>query len=184
LLALSRHQFEEVNAKEKAMRIFAVKVLLSVALINVSITSAQTSATHDVKAKAPEKAPTARAWDAKTIVWQREDSDGTKWAVLEGDKDDPGKLFTYAFFIPANYWEHHWHTQDARVAVISGALRVAQGDTLDKEGAKTYPVGSYLLVPANVQHTMGADIDTIIIGTALGPWKTHHHEEHEHEHHH
>jgi hypothetical protein len=30
------------------------------------------------------------------------------------------------------------------------------------------------LVPADVEHTMGADVDTIIIGTAIGPWKTHH----------
>jgi len=118
-----------------------------------------------------------QTWDADNIVWQRVDSDGTKWAVLEGDKDAVGKEFTYAFFIPAGYWEHHWHTQDARVAVIKGALRVAQGEKLDKEKAVPYPVGSYLFVPANVQHTMGADVDTIIIGTAMGPWKTHHHEE-------
>lgn len=123
-----------------------------------------------------------RTWDARSIVWQRVDADGTKWAVLEGDKDVPGKTFTYAFFIPAGYWEHHWHSQDARVAVIQGALRVAQGTALDKEKAIAYPVGSYLFVPANVQHTMGADVDTIIIGTAKGPWKTHHHQQHK-EHH-
>ncbi|HMH08190.1 MAG TPA: cupin domain-containing protein [Terriglobales bacterium] len=126
------------------------------------------------------KAQSVTTWDAKTITWQRVDPDGTKWAVLEGDKDEPGKLFSYAFFIPAGYWEHHWHSQDARVAVIAGTLKVAIGDELDKEGAKSYPVGSYLLVPANVEHTMGADVDTIIIGTAAGPWKTHHHKEHHH----
>src|SRR5262249_54206637 len=114
------------------------------------------------------KAETAavQIWDAKNIPWQTIDKDGTKWAVLEGDKDADGKSFTYAFFIPAGYWEHHWHTQDARVAVIMGALKVAQSETLDKEKAIAYPVGSYLFVPANVQHTMGADVDTIIIGTA------------------
>ena len=44
-----------------------------------------------------------------------------------------------------------------------------------------YPVGNFLYVPANVQHTMGADVDTICIGTAVGPWKTHY--EHEMHHH-
>jgi hypothetical protein len=29
-----------------------------------------------------------------------------------------------------------------------------------------------------VKHSMGADIDTIIIGTAVGPWATHHNENH------
>jgi quercetin dioxygenase-like cupin family protein len=157
------------------------KLVLSVALIGTSLMGSQTKATHAPEASnTAHVAKTTQTWDAKTIVWQREDSDGTKWAVLEGDKDTPGKMFTYAFFIPAGYWEHHWHTQDARVAVISGALRVAQGDKLDKSGAKSYPVGSYLYVPANVPHTMGADVDTIIIGAAAGPWKTHHHEDHEH----
>jgi hypothetical protein len=60
-------------------------------------------------------AQSPQAWDAKTIVWQDIDRDGTKWSVLEGDKNAVGKAFTYAFFIPAGYWEHHWHTQDARV---------------------------------------------------------------------
>jgi len=45
---------------------------------------------------------------------------------------------------------------------------------MDKTKAKAYPGGSYLLVPADLGHTMGADVDTIIIGTALGPWKTRH----------
>lgn len=102
--------------------------------------------------------------------------------MLEGNKDEAGKAFTYAFYIPAAYWEHHSHNQDARVAVVSGALKVSIGPDFDKQGAKTYPVGSFLLVPANVPHTMGAEVDTIIIGSAMGPWKTHHDGEHEHHH--
>ena len=128
----------------------------------------------------PVAAQEAKAWDAKNIVWQNEDSDGTKYALLEGERNVPGKAFTYAFFIPAGYWEHHWHSADARVAVISGALSISFGEKLDKERAKSYPVGSYLLVPANVKHTMGATVDTIIIGTAIGPWATHRHEDHKH----
>ena len=121
-----------------------------------------------------------KAWDPGNIVWQNTYPDGTKWSVLEGDKDATGSAFTYAFFIPAGYWEHHSHNQNARVAVVSGALKVAIGPKLDKDGAKPYPVGSFLLVPANVEHTMGADVDTIIIGTAMGPWKTHHDEDMHH----
>ena len=45
-------------------------------------------------------AQSPQAWDAKTIVWQDIDRDGTKWSVLEGDKNAVGKPFTYAFFIP------------------------------------------------------------------------------------
>ena len=157
------------------------KIFLLVVLVSTSLLTAQTpGVVKDSQTALSAKA--TQTWDADSIVWQRQDSDGTKWAVLEGDKDAPGKMFTYAFFIPAGYWEHHWHTQDARVAVIKGALRVAEGDKLDKAGAKSYPVGSYLYVPANAPHTMGAEVDTIIIGTAQGPWKTHHHEDHDQQH--
>src|SRR6267143_181973 len=116
----------------------------------------------------------ARAWDAKTIVWQKVDSDGTKWSVLEGRSDVPGEAFTYAAFVPAGFHEFHSHASDARVAVVQGVLKVSFGETLDLEHLKSYPVGSFLFVPANAKHTMAADEDTIIIGTAVGPWHTHH----------
>jgi quercetin dioxygenase-like cupin family protein len=128
-------------------------------------------------AKTPK---TAQAWDAKSIQWQEVDADGTKYSLLEGRRDVPGEAFTYAFFIPAGYHEHHWHSSDARVAVIQGALKVSFGETLDLEHMMAYPVGSFLLVPANLKHTMSADVDTIIIGTAVGPWATHRHGEHQH----
>jgi len=121
-----------------------------------------------------------QAWDPKRIPWQEVDAEGTKYALLEGRRDVPGEAFTYAFFIPAGYHEHHWHSSDARVAVVQGALKVSFGETLDLDHMASYPAGSYLLVPANVKHTMAADVDTIIIGTAVGPWSTHHHGEHTH----
>jgi hypothetical protein len=53
--------------------------------------------------------------------------------------------------------------------MISGEFKVAFGESLDQAGAKGYSVGTFLLVPAHVKHTMGADLDTIIFGTAVGP---------------
>ena len=126
----------------------------------------------------PTKSP--QAWDARSINWQKVDSDGTKWAILEGRSDVPGEAFTYAAFIPAGFHDFHSHGSDARVAVVQGVLKVSFGDTLDLEHLKPYPVGTFLYVPANAKHTMAADEDTIIIGTAAGPWHTHHPEEHRH----
>src|ERR1700737_1599525 len=102
------------------------------------------------------------------------DSDGTKWSVLEGRSDVAGEAFTYAAFVPAGFHDFHSHATDARVAVVQGVLKVGFGETLDLEHLKSYAVGSFLFVPANVRHTMAADEDTIIIGTAVGPWHTHH----------
>jgi quercetin dioxygenase-like cupin family protein len=118
----------------------------------------------------PAKVP--QAWNAKNIEWQKTDPDGTKWAVLEGRSDAPGEAFTYAAFIPAGFHEFHSHPSDARVAVVQGVPKVSFGETSDLEHLKSYPVGSFLFVPANVPHTMAADEDTIIIGTAVGPWHT------------
>ena len=131
------------------------------------------------QAPAAPEAKKPQAWDVNTIQWQV-NADGTKDALLEGRRDVPGETFTYAFFIPAGYHEHHWHSSDARVVVVQGALKVSFGETLDLEHLKTYPTGTYLLVPANVKHTMAAEEDTVIIGTAVGPWSTHHHGEHQH----
>src|SRR5580765_4306909 len=117
---------------------FLVSLLLTFALVTGS---APQSTTATSQAKSPQ------AWDAKTIVWQDVDADGTKDALLEGRRDVPGETFTYAFFIPAGYHEHHWHSSDARVVVVQGALKVSFGETLDLEHLKTYPTGTYLLVP-------------------------------------
>jgi quercetin dioxygenase-like cupin family protein len=126
----------------------------------------------------PIKSP--QAWDAKSITWQKVDPDGTKGAVLEGRSDVPGEVFTYAAFVPAGFHDFHSHGSNARVAVVQGVLKVSFGDTLDLEHLKSYRVGTFLYVPANAKHTMAADKDTIIIGTAAGPWHTHHSEEHRH----
>jgi quercetin dioxygenase-like cupin family protein len=100
--------------------------------------------------------PQPHAWTAADIKWQDEYPDGTKYSLLEGSRDIPGKAFTYAFFIPAGYYEHHWRSSDARVAVLSGAMRVGYGESLDKSRMQSYAVGSFLLVPANVKHSIGS----------------------------
>jgi len=128
--------------------------------------------------RTPTQGPsTPQAWNAKTVQWQKVDPDGTRWAVLQGRQDIPGQAFTYAAFIPAGYHDRHSHGSDARIAVVQGSLKVGFGEGGQSE-LKSYPVGSFLFVPANVEHTMGADVETIIIGTATGPWRTTHSHSH------
>jgi quercetin dioxygenase-like cupin family protein len=127
----------------------------------------------------PQEPNMPQAWNANTVRWQKVDPDGTKWAVLQGRDDVPGKAFTYAAFIPAGYHDRHSHGSDARIAVVQGSLKVGFGDG-EPGDLKSYPVGTFLFVPANVEHTMGADVDTIIIGTATGPWHTSRRQSHQH----
>ncbi len=124
----------------------------------------------------PKSAATraGQSWTPDTIAWAEISADGTKYALLEGRRDRPGEAFTYAFFIPAGFWDSpHWHTADARVAVISGRLKLAYGSSFDRSRTDDFGPGAFVLVPANAIHYDGADEDTLIIGSAVGPWSTH-----------
>jgi len=114
----------------------------------------------------------AVAFDPNTIVWETVHEDGTKSATLIGTRD-PGEMFTYAFFIPAGFYDApHHHLADAHLHVASGVLRLGYGDEFVEDSLKRYPAGSFLFVPAGASHFDGADEDTVLIGTATGPWNT------------
>ena len=112
-------------------------------------------------------------WTPETIPWQRTNPDGTRFALLEGVRDKAGVPFTYAFFIPAGVWDApHRHAATARVVVAKGRLHLGLGEHMEKAGAMVFPTGSIVIVPAGAAHFDGSDEDTIIIGTAVGPWST------------
>jgi hypothetical protein len=46
------------------------------------------------------------------------------------------------------------------------------GHKLDPATADRHPTGSFLDVPAGAVHYDGADQDTVLLGTAVGPWST------------
>lgn len=123
---------------------------------------------------APVKpAPAEQGWSVADIPWQTEGAQGTRFALLEGQRDVPSTAFTYAFSIPAGNWDGpHSHSATARVFVVHGTLRIGYGASNDQAAARSYPTGSVVVVPAGAVHFDGADEDTVIIGTAVGPWST------------
>lgn len=113
-----------------------------------------------------------QAFDPTQISWETVHDDGTKSATLVGSRE-AGQMFMYAFFIPAGVFDApHHHAADAHLHVASGALQLGYGDTLDTDATDRYPAGSFLFVPARAVHFDGANEDTVIIGTATGPWDT------------
>lgn len=58
----------------------------------------------------------------------------------------------------------------------SGELRLGYGRSFAPSAAARYPTGSFLYVPPGVIHFDGADEDTILLGTAIGPWSTDYHQ--------
>ena len=118
--------------------------------------------------------PGAHAWNLENIIWQELGADGTKYSLLEGRRDVAGAAFTYAFFIPAGFWDPpHWHTADARIVVLQGTLYLGYGEQNTDLALRPFGVGHYVLVPAAAPHFDGSTEDTVIIGTAVGPWATH-----------
>lgn len=115
---------------------------------------------------------TPASYSADEIPWETTHPDGTRSATLVGTRDT-GVMFTYAFFIPAGFFDApHSHIADAHLHVARGELRLGYGTVLDPEVAQIYPSGSFLFVPRGSTHFDGALEDTVLIGTATGPWST------------
>jgi len=96
---------------------------------------------------------------------------GAKMAVLEGDptKDGP---FVVRFQFPAGYHiAPHTHPKTERVTVISGALYLATGESLDRNSAKKLPAGSFGFWPAGMKHAGWSDEETVIQLHGIGPWQ-------------
>jgi hypothetical protein len=112
-------------------------------------------------------------FDLNAVAWTEEADDGSKCALLEGDKTSATTGFSYLFFLPAGMWDKpHWHTGPSRILVLKGELRLAMGDSFDKAAAKLFPVNSLIHVPKDAVHCDGAEVDTLILGVAAGPWAT------------
>ncbi len=117
-------------------------------------------------------ADAAFATTVDDIPWEHLHDDGTRSATLAGVRE-AGVTFSYAFFIPAGVWDRpHSHLAAAHLVVASGELRLGYGTRLEQAAAQRFPAGSFLYVPAGAVHFDGAEQDTVIIGTAVGPWST------------
>ncbi len=124
-------------------------------------------------AQSPVDEAGARIWREDTIRWQPDDPPGAKYAVLDGDRDRPGTLFTYAFWLPGGVWAPvHVHSQAAHVAVMRGTLRLGYGRVADRSRTVAVAAGEFFIVRADEPHFEGSDEPCLIIGTALGGWRT------------
>ncbi|MCX6598322.1 MAG: cupin domain-containing protein [Acidobacteria bacterium] len=122
---------------------------------------------------AAQERPESLIWSPDSIRWDRTDPDGTKYAVIDGDRERPGQPFTYAFWMPDGVWvKAHTHTQQAHVAVVKGTLLLGFGKKMDQKATKAVKTGEFFIVRAGVPHFEGSRGETLIIGSALGGWKT------------
>ncbi len=94
-----------------------------------------------------------RLYPPATIQWKEGPAalpPGAKVAVLEGDPTKEGP-FVVRFQFPDGYHvPPHTHPKTERVTVISGALYLATGESLDRNSAKKLPAGSFGYWPAGM----------------------------------
>jgi ChrR Cupin-like domain len=107
------------------------------------------------------------AWTASSIKWEPTTPEGTRFALLQGVREEPGAQFTYALSLPAGFRGRlHRHPADLRVAVLSGEL------ILGGEGETHHGAGSFLIVKAGSRHYDSTRVETVIVCSAVGPWAT------------
>jgi quercetin dioxygenase-like cupin family protein len=111
--------------------------------------------------------PTTIEWDSGPAALPL----GAKMAVLEGDPTKEGP-FVVRFQFPDGYHiPPHTHPKTERVTVISGALYLATGESLDRTSAKKLPAGSFGYWPAGMKHTAWSEGETVIQLHGIGPWQ-------------
>ena len=95
---------------------------------------------------------------------------GAQISVVEGDPGQKGAI-TLRLQFPANYTlPPHWHTMTERVTVLSGALHVGMGDTLDRQHSQALQPGGFVSLPAKMHHYAWTATPTIVQINLEGPF--------------
>lgn len=95
---------------------------------------------------------------------------GAELSVLEGNPHEKGLVILRLKF-PADYKiPPHWHSMTERVTVLSGALHVGMGDTLDRKASQTLEPGGYVSLPAKMHHFAWTADPTVVQITLEGPF--------------
>ena len=147
-----------------------MKNILSLSLVMLlCVTFSQTRLTADEM-----QSPEMHLYPPTSIEWKPGPSAipaGAKMAVLEGDPTREGP-FVVRFQFPAGYHiAAHTHPKTERVTVISGALYLATGESLDRSSAKEIPAGSFGYWPAGMKHAGWSEVETVIQLHGIGPWQ-------------
>ncbi|HEX4653187.1 MAG TPA: cupin domain-containing protein [Candidatus Udaeobacter sp.] len=95
---------------------------------------------------------------------------GAQLAVLEGDPAKSGP-FTVRFQTPDGYRiPPHTHPTAEKITVISGTMLLGTGAKFEEKGMREMPSGSFMVMPAGMQHFVTMRGDTIIQVNGDGPF--------------
>jgi len=143
-----------------AMPAVLVAIMLAVSGLVTPVTGADTHATHVIVA------PAELQWaDVPSLP------PGARVAVIEGPLTE-AVPFIARFKFPADYYKipAHWHPGIEHVTVLSGALNMGVGDTLDPEKSKVLSAGSVSIMQPNTNHFAWTKEETVVQVHGVGPW--------------
>ena len=107
------------------------------------------------------------------ITWQEGPPSlppGGKMATLEGDMTKAGP-FTVRARLPDGYHvPAHTHPGIEHVTILSGNLKLAMGDKLERASALALPAGSFAVMPVGMKHEVWVEGETTIQIHGVGPW--------------
>ena len=119
---------------------------------------------------APGNANSVRAVAPSEIKWSAVPGypSGYARAMLEGEADK-AVPFTYRVRLPAgSTFQPHTHAGDEHVTVLQGVWALGVGNTFDASRLRSFPVGSFVVIPA-APHFVGTESDTVIQVHGIGP---------------
>ncbi len=106
-----------------------------------------------------------------TLQWYpARDLKGAEVAVVSGNPEKKGP-FIARVKLPANFQiPVHTHNINEYDTVISGELYLGTGPKVDKDQAQAIPAGSFIMIPAKLQHYAWTKEETILQVNGTGPW--------------
>ena len=90
--------------------------------------------------------------------------------MLEGNPAEAGP-FTLRVWVPADTKAApHYHSGIEHVTILSGTVHFAMGEKFDSEKLKPYPVGSFVMMPAQTPHFAWFKEEAMVQLHGMGPW--------------
>src|SRR5688572_7480102 len=106
-----------------------------------------------------------------TLQWHPANGlQGAEVAVLSGNPEKKGP-FIARVKLPANFQiPVHSHNINEYDTVISGVLYFGTGTKIDADDVQEIHPGSFLMIPAKLQHYAWTKEETILQVNGMGPW--------------
>jgi quercetin dioxygenase-like cupin family protein len=120
---------------------------------------------------APGEGNSVRAVVPSEINWRAVSGypSGYARAMLEGEAGKAGP-FTYRVRLPAGFtFQPHTHAGDEHVTVLQGVWSIGIGGAFDASRLRSFPAGSFVVIPAGTPHFVATESDTIIQVHGIGP---------------